>query len=313
MKIEFILPIFIIIFAFVSCENVLVSNIQIQKESQRLVVNGHIANDSLFYVSVTNTIPIGVPTSQVRNISNAKVEYYEDGVLIGQATAVPSVYPIPNLLPSIFFRSYYVLPWIGKPGKTYDIRVSAPGFRSVKAFDLIPEIVPALPEWKVIVINRNNLTADIEFELLDNDPNENWYHVVIYLREKILKEILYPLTMIRDESELIETDFNGVLFPGGLNSGILISDAIFTEDKRTFIVKTDLIQIFDRDFQNYELSLEVRSVSKNYYDYYISIIEQERTREDIFSQPTYIFNNIEGGLGNFSGYLSAKSNWVSLR
>jgi hypothetical protein len=55
------------------------------------------------------------------------------------------------------------------------------------------------------------------------------------------------------------------------------------------------------------------NVSRAYYDYYVSVVKYLEIRDNAFAQPALIFNNIQDGLGNFSGYRVARSAWIATR
>ena len=48
--------------------------------------------------------------------------------------------------------------------------------------------------------------------------------------------------------------------------------------------------------------VELRTITKEYYKYHSSLARQLIVRQDPFAEPVTIFNNIEGGYGNFSGF-----------
>jgi hypothetical protein len=48
--------------------------------------------------------------------------------------------------------------------------------------------------------------------------------------------------------------------------------------------------------------VELRTISEEYYRYQSTLARQLIVRQDPFAEPVTIFNNIEGGYGNFSGF-----------
>jgi hypothetical protein len=48
--------------------------------------------------------------------------------------------------------------------------------------------------------------------------------------------------------------------------------------------------------------VELRTITEEYYKYHSSLARQIIVRDDPFAEPVTIFNNIEGGYGNFSGF-----------
>ena len=60
------------------------------------------------------------------------------------------------------------------------------------------------------------------------------------------------------------------------------------------------------------ITAEVRQVSMDYYEYFKTLSIQQEIRDDPFTTEINIYNNIIGGLGNFSGYATVKSNRVNV-
>ena len=48
--------------------------------------------------------------------------------------------------------------------------------------------------------------------------------------------------------------------------------------------------------------VELRTITQEYYKYHSSLARQLIVRQDPFAEPVTIYNNIEGGYGNFSGF-----------
>ncbi|GAB2616765.1 DUF4249 family protein [Belliella aquatica] len=112
---------------------------------------------------------------------------------------------------------------------------------------------------------------------------------------------------------MLNVDNNGVAFEGGLNSGIMYNPNVFgSKSNKRIIVLEYLSVIFFPEIQ-YELSAEMRTISKSYYDYYVAVIQQRYYGDYPFVTSIRIPNNVQGGLGNFSAFTSRKSGWVELK
>ncbi|GAB4422077.1 MAG: hypothetical protein OHK0039_37830 [Bacteroidia bacterium] len=126
-----------------------------------------------------------------------------------------------------------------------------------------------------------------------------------------------PISIFQDpfnSSQVATTDVGGVALNIGEWTGLLLNDESFTEGKRE--LSLGLGQLFEsyEDRRNeFELRVELRAVSKAYYDYYVSAIRQLELQGFAFAEPVPIFNNISGGLGNVSGYAPVFSEWVVVR
>lgn len=282
-------------------------------QQARLVVNGHFSDaDSVQYVSITNSIPVGASPLELGNISDAVVEVYEDQRFLGQATYVPSTLNIPGI-PD--FRAYYIWNYPAVPGKEYEIRVAAPGYPAANASDRLPLIAPSIPIPRYIDFNAGNATIAVEIDLRDSDTGQNWYHLLFFFRDKNRPDLRIPATLARPENdnEVVSSDANGILLGFGANSGLLIDDKTFPNNSRTLLLTLEAAGIAFNPPGTFELQAEWRQVSRAYYDYYVSVVKQLEIRDNAFAQPALIFNNIQNGLGNFSGYRAARSEWISTR
>ena len=81
--------------------------------------------------------------------------------------------------------------------------------------------------------------------------------------------------------------------------GILIDREDLTKgEPLTF----DFVDYIVSDNELKEVFVELRTITESYYKYHSSLARQLIVRQDPFAEPVTIFNNIEGGYGNFSGF-----------
>jgi hypothetical protein len=149
----------------------------------------------------------------------------------------------------------------------------------------------------------------VDLELLDE---KNYFHLLFFIRTKGFDDV-QQVKVVLDNEGLLNVDNNGVAFEGGLNSGIMFNPNVFgsKSNKRIIVLEYDGI-IFLPDTQ-YELSAEIRTISKSYYDYYVAVIQQRFYGDYPFVTSILIPNNVQGGLGNFSAHTARRSGWVDLR
>lgn len=290
------------------------ADIDLIPQQARLVINGHFSDaDSVQYVSITNSIPLGESPLELKNISDAVVEVYEDKRLLGQASYTPSSLSIPGI-PD--FRAYYKWSYPTVPGKEYEVRISAPGYPDARAKDRLPLNAPFFSTPRYIGFNADNSTIAIEVDLSDSDTaRESWYHLLFFLRDKNRPEVRIPAQLVRpdNDNEVVSSDANGIILNFGANFGLLIDDKTFSNNSRTLLLTLEAAGIAFNPPGTFELQAEWRQISRAYYTYYVSVVKQLDLRDNAFAQPVLIFNNIQNGLGNFSGYRAARSEWISTR
>ncbi len=289
------------------------TDIDLLPESERLVINAHFSPEPTWLISVTNAISTGTSPEDLRNISEAAVDIYEDGVFKGNAQYVP---PFISFFGSEF-RAYYTWEYLPEPGKEYELRVTAPGYPPATAKDRIPTVAApvANPTYLRFDASRENITVAVE--LTDTDPAASWYHLIFYYRAIDQPEVKLPVRNYRSDFT-VTSDANGIFLEYLGSTGLLFDDQLFENGSRQMLIDLEAIPIAfspPGTFATgiYEIQAELRSVSAAYYDYYASSVRQFELSASVFVEPIRVFNNVQGGFGNFSGYQSTFSDWVVIR
>ncbi len=289
------------------------TDIELLPESAQLVINAHFSPDPTWQISVTNSISTDTSPLRLRNISNAAVEIYEDGVFKGNAQYMP---PLTSSFGSEF-RAFYTWEYLPEPGKEYELRVTAPGYAPATAKDRIPPVAApvANPAYLSFDASRENIT--VEVALTDADPEASWYHLLFYYRAIDQPDVKLPVRNYRADFA-IASDANGIFLEYLGSNGLLFDDKLFENGSRQMLLDLEAIPVAfspPGTFATgiYEIQAELRSVSAAYYDYYASSVRQFELSASPFVEPIRVFNNVQGGLGNFSGYQSTFSDWVVIR
>lgn len=290
------------------------TDIVLLPESDRLVINAHFSQEPRWLISVTNSIATGTSPLNLGNISDAAVEIYEDGVFKGNAQYVPPT-TVPNA--DSEFRAFYMWEYLPEPGKEYELRVKAPGYPSATAKDRIPAIAALISNPTYLSFDAGREAITVAIELSDTDPAASWYHLLFYYRAIDQPDIKLPVRNYRTDFG-ITSDANGIFLEYLGSNGLLFDDKLFENGSRRMIIDLEAIPFAfspPGTFATgiYEIQAELRSVSAAYHDYYASLVRQFELSYSPFVEPVRVFNNIQGGLGNFSGYQSTFSDWVIIR
>ncbi len=194
-------------------------------------------------------------------------------------------------------KTFYPIPkGFVKSGSSYRIEASSPGFESVYAITTIPwpstisnlsiknsRIDPSeLNEFKKIV--RYTLQFNI-----DHFESNRYYHIVFYNE---YKGEPYPSLINPEPSD-------NQAFIHHYSYGVLIDRENLAEGKPLTFNFLDWVY-GNNDIQR--VNVELRLISEEYYKYQTSLARQLIVRQDPFAEPVTIFNNIEAGYGNFSGF-----------
>lgn len=307
-----------LLYATCSCLSESPSPIEIIDFQKKLVINGHISPDVPLLISVTNNIPFTTTMLALQNIPDARVELWEGGQKLEEGTFQPSAtftvgFPdIEKKYPNYYaFRAFFAFESVPEAGKSYSLKVNAPGYPAVETTDRVPENAAEAPTFRILSINRANglITVEVDLELLDE---KNYFHLQFFVRTNGFNDV-EQVKVVLDNEGLLNVDNNGVAFEGGLNSGIMYNPNVFgSKSNKRIIVLEYLSVIFFPEIQ-YELSAEIRTISKSYYDYYVAVIQQKYYGDYPFVTSIRIPNNVQGGLGNFAAHTARKSGWVDLK
>jgi len=183
-----------------------------------------------------------------------------------------------------------------KEGFQYSIKAFAPGFEPVHATTEIP--TPSkIVDLQIKDLNiqasdindfKNILHYKVEFNI-DHYPSNWYYHLIFY---NVYVGNAYPSLVDPQPTDQIP-------FISNYDFGILI-------DRHDIPVGQPLsFNFVEWSIKNKDLKtvyVELRSVTQDYYKYSSSLARQVIVRQDPFAEPIPIFNNIEGGYGNFSGF-----------
>lgn len=183
-----------------------------------------------------------------------------------------------------------------KEGFSYTISAYSPGFESVRATTSIPKpstIANLNISGITIEPSTKNEFKDIVRYSLDFEINHigsnQYYHLVFYNQYAGLP-VAYIVNpeLTDDQPFLAHYDF-GVL----IDRDDLVLGAPLTFNFVDWVLEdNELIRVF----------VELRTITKEYYKYHSTLARQLIVRQDPFAEPVSIYNNIEGGYGNFSGF-----------
>ena len=301
-----------------SCEKDI--DLKIPTEPTKLVVQSVFSPDRPLQISLTESLVTG-SRSEFLTVTDASIELFEDNQFI-QKLAYES-----SANGKGFYHSSDQIP---KIGSTYKIIVQAEGHPEVHSESKIPSSRPTNLHFQMLGMSGNEFKRFCRVKFEDISSDKNYYHLVLRSRrvdwtvepgadtvfqESAFTEILLNPTNT-DNGDLIQIDSEADFFTSYLGGfrGLLFSDETF--NKGTFQLDFEVfhrqgIEAGDQAFQ--EFDTELRHVSPEYFKYYRSFLLQEENAENPFAEPSFIYNNVEGGLGNFSSYNAVLSNRVSAR
>lgn len=284
-----------------SCESL--TEVEIPREPDMLVIGSLFNPDSVLSVRVTKTFFVleGVDRRD-RNVSNAKVSLFEAGSFVRELNLAT------NKLN--FETRVYTSEFIPSQGTEYSIEVSAPGFEPIEAYGTIPtkikidEVVLA-PTLVAIEDGDPAIRAEITF----TDPKgENYYELLVnfvYESGNDLDSSFFRQISPMPLSPDVSSEFD-LLIDDPYILSLYYDDRLFdgSRHKLTFFIKGFNVNSYNDKFNKFALKIDIilRHISKEHYQYGITLRLQEEISDDPFAEPVQVFGNVNGGLGIFAGF-----------
>lgn len=282
--------------------------------SKRLCINSHFAADSIWIVNITRGKYIlrsenGYVSDFFDGIDNATVTIWKDGELL---TTLEHSELDSTRFGSISQGWYKSTSQVSAAGENYEIKVSAPGFESVKASCHVPAPVE-ISDVKVISKYPDEVSpssADmVNMEIYFSDPAESVNYYEMALRT-IYNYPDDPEFFMNSSDEALATDdplfyYSPDSFdPLDASTGsypVLFSDAGMNGKEIRVRCST---RIYHKHFPRSRRSFEIilRTVSADYYHYKTTKAFQNTTKNDPFGQPVQVYTNVENGFGIFAGW-----------
>lgn len=293
----------IVVFTAATCEKEVKLNLG--KVEPRLVVVSNFTVGRPLEVFVSQTESVFLPDTSHKAIEDAIVEVYQNNRFIERLEFVEVKDEM-----RYFYRSKTFRPEVGVQ---YTLKVQAFGLESISANNAVPESVK-LEKLTIDNINseysadNTHIQHSFRVQVAFNDPPgvENYYHLILQQQrilvnnggDNIQKPYLYD-----DSPMLVNPIHNSNSVNAYLLGGVLISDK--GNDGQL------LDYSFDLEFETEvgkeilgKLKAEFRTVTEDYYRYYVSSSNQARSAGAPYSEPVFVHNNIENGYGVFAGYSS---------
>lgn len=185
--------------------------------------------------------------------------------------------------------------------KEYSFSVRVQGYPAIQAVSKIPKLVPLEhivlqpSDITIVPLNENLSEMRIPLELKLSDMPEGGRYFAFNLTHQ---------TDIDDYTEEGQTNFltDGRTFsllhdiPEPV---VLVNENYWADNRRTLylIARIPFKPATDRPRR---IFVEWRTLSEDFYRYHLSLSRQSSNLP--FSDPDAVYNNIQGGYGNFSGY-----------
>ena len=321
------------ILIIVACEGTL--DLRTLESSQMITLNSILIENEPIQVEITcsQNYPPGIDTTLT--IKNAIVRLYEDEVFIENLYYKESYqrrYEYGNHLN--LFRNYQSLDeFFPTKNHKYSILVSAPDFEEVFSSTIIPENVRiiSVDTATIFTLIGQNLVKVLECSIKFSDPpdRKNYYLLKIFRRGLLYESpfvfdnpgtsiVNYSIPFLCNDLNVISYKYPvgtwGIREPGSESEENLLFNVFLSDDSfdgTNYIIKVliDFGNLFDlayppipgEEFTMRKIYLNLFSIDEAYFKYARSNYSQVYKRDDIFSEPCLVYNNIKNGVGIFAG------------
>jgi hypothetical protein len=268
-------------------------------------------------------------------IKNASIALYEDQKLIGELKyreADPGIYPLKKKFQ--YFNYYLTDRIMAESGHSYSVNVSAPGFTDISANTYIPFPVPIISvDTSSVVINySNSQLKSLECLINFQDPEGKNSYMLSVDRIGRYKMTYYENNVLISKTNTVRyfipffcEDPDVVYFrispgsPGTIPlekdekdswmSEVFITDDSFKNKVYSLRILIPYMLLNDNaypqnpgeKFTMRKLNIRLYSINDEFYKYARSWYTQVYKKNDMFSEPVGVYNNINNGAGIFSG------------
>ncbi|WKN43986.1 DUF4249 domain-containing protein [Tunicatimonas pelagia] len=316
----------LLFFCITACETAIETDVP--RNPPQLTVNSLFNPDSVWQVELTQNRYIldsepfaSVPDAEVQVLQNGQtvaiLDYVQDAPFIGN-----SIYRAESSYP--------------QTGEDYTLEVNHPTLGSLFANGQAPEsqititraVLDTLDQRTEANISNNAVAYGLTIQFED-PPEENFYSLSVLLQydgffgtEELLLEERSSFSDIRSDDpivaqvfdqyrdEIIFTDasFNGqsytlklyLLESSILSSGLSFPPFILTEP--AYDTQGNIVRDIGELAGLTTLRILLRTTTEEYYQYNYTRDLQASVENNPFAQPVQVFDNVEGGLGIFTGF-----------
>lgn len=318
MNITKYIAFFIPAFLLLSCEKEII--LENPNKVKVLVANGYVSPDQGAIVDISHSI-LDITSDSITAIRDAKVSLLEDGIYLGDLN-----YTMTGDLQN-FERAFYTNSDLEiKAERTYQLEVEHPDYENITATTHIPQLAVDPPKLEFIG-KVDEQRSKLKLTIQENNSGEHFYGLivkdVIKLYEIIDGDTLEIPGFGNTNISFVDFEENGLselastgleIFKSHSNFGLAaIDNSFFINGKMELIFDIYAAQttLNENQFLGQEVVVQLRQMSKDYFDYIRTLSIQEKTADDPFASEVIVTNNIDGGLGNFSGFQAIHSNIVS--
>jgi Domain of unknown function (DUF4249) len=324
----------VFIFLFVSC--VKTREIILPQEKDKLVINCLFTTDSIWKINISASKSVVNTSMRFTQINNATVQLYGNELFIGTLTNIGKGNYILNTTPQ-FGKKYKLVVTAPDYDPVYaEDSITQPAGNITYADINTKETIQTM-DHKPPYLNYS--VHPVNLQIKDNTDEANFYRVSI-IREltdtaqlALIKKT-FPITTLYIFFNVFSDD--QTLKPVSSEQGFLLFPNDYFKSQHKSIIANTTTDIYQQilGYQdsskvppndvfsvnsiqqynntsiiahiNYDLYLELRTISRTYYNYSYSLLQQVQAVSDPFAEFKNVYTNVKGGYGIFAGYQTTR-------
>lgn len=288
-----------LLYSLFGCERAINLNITDEK---KLVVLSNFAPNQQLDVKLSWTQTLNTPISNVQSPADATIRLFENGVFLENLVYTDNEEDFP----------FYISSTHPIPEKAYSIEIEVPGFAVAKSANTVPIAIPIAGIEDVEVDSSSAVFPELTTYFVDgslqlppSSAETQYLHIVAYRNGFEEQFINGAFVIVPFRTYLNFTLPNNVAaFSINHEPGFLITAQDFPNDGLNFSTNFEANTTIENPSS---IIIEVRNCSPEYYHFHKAMGDQEASNDAqrlLSTQQVFIPNNIEAGVGNFSGYNS---------
>ncbi len=301
-----------------SCMEVM--DIDIPSDEKKITLNGLISSDSVVKINLSKAINSLDGDAFIKFIDGAKVELYENDLLIE------------TMKKDTF--GYYVSTKKPELGKTYTVKVEY-GSKKLQATTNLPKPISIADLDVEFSVDSSTQTwtdpdtgdsfdttfysysdySNVYVTFNDNADEHNYYLLSFsfvqanYVWDDYGNMYITGYTEVPISYQLSSSSNDDISFftINNLMGGYFINDAFFNGQEKKLKAEISTYELLGYGYEQNDLSksplyVHLYSVNKDFYDFVTSYNKYQQSQGNPFSEPVNIFTNVENGVGLFAGF-----------
>lgn len=292
---------FLILILAAACEKEVI--VEVPDQQAKLVVNGIIRTQANFRVTVGKTADVlDFNNASGYRVTNALVQLFENNVLRDTLVydSASAGYNVKRNMRPV-------------AGRTYLLKVSAPGFGPVESVTKAPRSTPIESLTRLTNVRKDaagNFMDEIKLTFTDEATLGNHYFFrVRRARYQGGNSVIYAgIECMRSPDRDIEGRSSGdpLHFETCIDREFYMRDINFNGKKKELVLYIDhnaLEPVYVQSLnQHYKPIIELHTITADHYKYNKSIGAYRDAEDNPFAEPVLVYSNVKNGYGIFTTF-----------